>query len=210
VDGPPRGAEGPRPDKPVRRDALAPGPHARGRRRQQRRGRRAEPAGDARRRPRTSQPGVHARGRPAHLRRPPRSGRSRGRADLLRLEAGGYVPGDIKSGAAEEGPSDDRRPKKQYAMQLALYVDALDRLGLRRGPPPRVRLGRPRRRGRVRPRPAEGTANAVDVLGRLSGLPRPRARRSSAPGRPRPRTPRRAICASGARRASRRSNSATT
>lgn len=52
-----------------------------------------------------------------------------GEPDLLRLEAGGYVPGDIKSGAGEEGPSDDRRPKKQYAMQLALYVDAMGRLG---------------------------------------------------------------------------------
>lgn len=56
-----------------------------------------------------------------------------GEPDLLRLESGGYVPGDIKSGAGEEGPSDDRRPKKEYAMQLALYVDALERLCLGAG-----------------------------------------------------------------------------
>ncbi|HZO93282.1 MAG TPA: TM0106 family RecB-like putative nuclease [Candidatus Baltobacteraceae bacterium] len=56
-----------------------------------------------------------------------------GEPDLLRLEAGGYVPGDIKSGSGEEGRADDRRPKKEYAVQLALYVDALERLGFGAG-----------------------------------------------------------------------------
>jgi PD-(D/E)XK nuclease superfamily len=49
--------------------------------------------------------------------------------DLLRREPCGYVPGDIKSGAGEEGPEDDSRPKPHYAVQLALYVDILERQG---------------------------------------------------------------------------------
>lgn len=51
--------------------------------------------------------------------------------DLLRKELGGYVAGDIKSGAGEEGAGDeeDGKPKKSYAMQLALYTDILERLG---------------------------------------------------------------------------------
>jgi predicted RecB family nuclease len=55
--------------------------------------------------------------------------------DLLRKEVGGYVPGDIKSGAGEEGGSDDGegRPKVHYAVQLALYVDILEKLGLSAG-----------------------------------------------------------------------------
>jgi predicted RecB family nuclease len=50
--------------------------------------------------------------------------------DILRKEAGGYVPGDIKSGAGEEGSGEDsdRKPKVHYAVQLALYVDILERL----------------------------------------------------------------------------------
>jgi predicted RecB family nuclease len=50
--------------------------------------------------------------------------------DLLRRETGGYVPGDIKSGAGEEGGGEesDRKPKVHYAVQLALYVDILERL----------------------------------------------------------------------------------
>src|SRR5271156_3521262 len=50
--------------------------------------------------------------------------------DLLRKEAGGYVAGDIKSGAGEEGGGDDSdgKPKLHYAVQLALYVDILERL----------------------------------------------------------------------------------
>jgi predicted RecB family nuclease len=51
--------------------------------------------------------------------------------DLLRKEGDGYVAGDIKSGAAEEGGNDDEesKPKKTYAVQLALYTDILEQLG---------------------------------------------------------------------------------
>jgi uncharacterized protein len=51
--------------------------------------------------------------------------------DLLRKEGGGYIAGDIKSGAGEEGGSDDERGhlKKSYAMQLAVYTDILEQLG---------------------------------------------------------------------------------
>jgi len=56
-----------------------------------------------------------------------------GEPDLLRREDGGYAPIDIKSGAGEAGPEDVRRPKKHYAVQLALYVDILERLGLSAG-----------------------------------------------------------------------------
>jgi predicted RecB family nuclease len=50
--------------------------------------------------------------------------------DLLRKEPGGYVPGDIKSGRGEEGggAESDGKPKPHYAVQLALYVDILERL----------------------------------------------------------------------------------
>jgi hypothetical protein len=34
-----------------------------------------------------------------------------GDPDLLRKEAGGYIAGDIKSSAGEEGPEDDSKPK---------------------------------------------------------------------------------------------------
>jgi predicted RecB family nuclease len=55
--------------------------------------------------------------------------------DLLRKEAGGYIPGDIKSGAGEEGGGDDLdgKPKLHYAVQLALYVDILERLKVSAG-----------------------------------------------------------------------------
>lgn len=58
-----------------------------------------------------------------------------GEPDLLRKEGTGYVPGDIKSGAGEEGGDDDEngKPKKTYAVQLALYVDILERLGVSAG-----------------------------------------------------------------------------
>ena len=51
-----------------------------------------------------------------------------GDPDLLRKSKGGYVAGDIKSGAGEEGAGDDKKPKKHYAVQLALYTDILERL----------------------------------------------------------------------------------
>lgn len=58
-----------------------------------------------------------------------------GMPDLLRKEAGGYVPGDIKSGAGEEGGGEDAdgKPKLHYAVQLALYIDILERHGVSAG-----------------------------------------------------------------------------
>lgn len=54
--------------------------------------------------------------------------------DLLRRQPdGSYMPLDIKSGMGSEGGDEDEgelgKPKKHYAAQLALYVDALQRLG---------------------------------------------------------------------------------
>ncbi|MFA6077457.1 MAG: TM0106 family RecB-like putative nuclease [Candidatus Paceibacterota bacterium] len=56
--------------------------------------------------------------------------------DLLRLEPdGSYVPIDIKSGLAFEGANSDEdeegKPKKHYAVQLALYVDVLKKNGFK-------------------------------------------------------------------------------
>lgn len=53
-----------------------------------------------------------------------------GDPDLLRKEGAGYIAGDIKSGAGEEGPEDDSKPKIRYAVQLGLYTDILERKGL--------------------------------------------------------------------------------
>jgi uncharacterized protein len=55
--------------------------------------------------------------------------------DLLRKEEGGYIAGDIKSGSADEGGSDeeDGKPKVHYAVQVALYTDILEHLGLSPG-----------------------------------------------------------------------------
>ncbi len=58
-----------------------------------------------------------------------------GEPDILRFDDGmGYIAGDIKSGSGEEGEEDneDQKPKKHYAVQLALYVDILEALGLSR------------------------------------------------------------------------------
>ena len=51
--------------------------------------------------------------------------------DLLRKAEGGYIAGDIKSGSGDEGGSEDEegKPKKTYAVQLALYTDILEQLG---------------------------------------------------------------------------------
>lgn len=54
-----------------------------------------------------------------------------GEPDLLRLEGEHYVPGDIKSGAGEEGDDDARRLKRHYALQLAHYVHILELEGFR-------------------------------------------------------------------------------
>ena len=64
-----------------------------------------------------------------------RAGDLLGDPDLLRKEQGGYVAGDIKSGAGEEAADrdGDSKPKKHYAVQLALYTDILERLGLSAG-----------------------------------------------------------------------------
>lgn len=59
----------------------------------------------------------------------------RGIPDLIkRMPDGTYLPIEIKSGMGAEGISDDEdeeggKPKKSYAVQLALYVDLLERLG---------------------------------------------------------------------------------
>jgi len=51
--------------------------------------------------------------------------------DLLRRDKDGYLAGDIKSGAGDEGASDleNGTPKKHYAMQLAFYTDILEKTG---------------------------------------------------------------------------------
>lgn len=62
------------------------------------------------------------------------SGDLLGQPDLLKREGTSYVAGDIKSGAGEEGADeDDRKPKKKYAVQLALYTDILEQLGFSAG-----------------------------------------------------------------------------
>ena len=64
-----------------------------------------------------------------------RAGNLLGDPDLLRRKGSGYVAGDIKSGAGEEGASDvsHRKPKKHYAVQLALYTDILEKIGISAG-----------------------------------------------------------------------------
>lgn len=58
-----------------------------------------------------------------------------GMPDLLRRIGNRYVPVDVKSGSGEEGGGDDHdgKPKLHYAVQLALYVDVLERIGLSAG-----------------------------------------------------------------------------
>jgi hypothetical protein len=53
-----------------------------------------------------------------------------GEPDLLRFTGHGYVAGDIKSGAGEEGREDLTKPKLHYGVQLALYTDILETKGL--------------------------------------------------------------------------------
>ena len=52
-----------------------------------------------------------------------------GEPDILRKDDQGYTPGDIKSGAGEQGPEEARRLKPHYGVQLALYADILAQLG---------------------------------------------------------------------------------
>jgi predicted RecB family nuclease len=56
-----------------------------------------------------------------------------GDPDLLRKHQSGYIAGDIKSGAGEEGPEDSSKPKAHYAVQLGLYTDILERKGISAG-----------------------------------------------------------------------------
>jgi len=55
-----------------------------------------------------------------------------GDPDLLRRQGNGYIAGDIKSGAGEEGATEEAegKPKRHYAVQLGLYTDIIERLGL--------------------------------------------------------------------------------
>jgi predicted RecB family nuclease len=58
------------------------------------------------------------------------SGDLLGIPDLLKKSNGGYIPGDIKSGAGEQGADENsKKPKQEYAVQLGLYVDVLEQLG---------------------------------------------------------------------------------
>lgn len=54
-----------------------------------------------------------------------------GEPDLLFKQKKGYIAGDIKSGSAFEGGTDesDGKPKTHYALQLSLYTDILEKLG---------------------------------------------------------------------------------
>ena len=63
-----------------------------------------------------------------------------GEPDLLKRSGNGYLAGDIKSGAGEEGGNEfeEGRPKKHYAVQLSLYTDILERLGHSAGRTPFV------------------------------------------------------------------------
>jgi len=58
-----------------------------------------------------------------------------GEPDLLRRDSDGYISGDIKSGSGLEGESDlsEGKPKLHYTVQLALYTDILERLGISAG-----------------------------------------------------------------------------
>jgi predicted RecB family nuclease len=58
-----------------------------------------------------------------------------GEPDLLRRIRDHYIAGDIKSGAGLEGATEeaDGKPKKHYAVQLALYTDILEQLGYSAG-----------------------------------------------------------------------------
>ena len=69
-----------------------------------------------------------------------RSGDLLGEPDILRKQRGGYVAGDIKSGSGEEDASDNEegRPKKHYAVQLALYTEILERMDISGGRVPFV------------------------------------------------------------------------
>jgi len=59
-----------------------------------------------------------------------------GKPDLLLKKDAGYLAGDIKSGSAMKDQDDQppgHRPKRHYAIQLSLYTDILEGLGLSAG-----------------------------------------------------------------------------
>jgi uncharacterized protein len=58
-----------------------------------------------------------------------------GEPDLLRRAGPGYAAGDIKSGAGFAGADDESagKPKKHYAVQLGLYTDILEQIGVSDG-----------------------------------------------------------------------------
>ena len=58
-----------------------------------------------------------------------------GDPDLLIRRGRSYIAADIKSGRAEEGGEEegDGRPKAHYAVQVALYTDVLERMGMSAG-----------------------------------------------------------------------------
>lgn len=63
-----------------------------------------------------------------------------GDPDLLLRRGRGYIPADIKSGRAGEDDGDVGmgRPKLHYAVQIALYVDVLERIGASAGRIPEI------------------------------------------------------------------------
>ena len=58
-----------------------------------------------------------------------------GEPDLLRFESGGYVAIDIKSGSGRESADgeEEGRLRRHYGVQLALYTDILEQMGLAAG-----------------------------------------------------------------------------
>jgi len=59
-----------------------------------------------------------------------RSGNLMGIPDLLKKQRdGNYTPIEIKAGKGYEGDEDEGKPKKHYAVQLALYIEILKDLG---------------------------------------------------------------------------------
>ncbi len=61
-----------------------------------------------------------------------------GEPDLLKKTVKGYISGDIKSGSGLEGENDlsEGKPKLHYVVQLALYTDILEKLGMAAGRKP--------------------------------------------------------------------------
>ncbi|MFC2069470.1 TM0106 family RecB-like putative nuclease [Chloroflexota bacterium] len=56
-----------------------------------------------------------------------------GEPDLLRWNEKGYTAGDIKSGSGGEGDDETGKPKKHYAVQLALYTHIIEKIGVSAG-----------------------------------------------------------------------------